>query len=305
MAIVRYLLGGCRTSFTLRAIAAVVYVAVAVIAIVPAASFRSSFDAALGATVARDVLNNGFSFTVVGDLLRNHGKELSASLGSLVPSLALWLIVNLFFSGGVIFAAGAGECTVQEFFQKCARFMGRLFRLMLLIGIVALLALLGVSIVLSVVNEVITNGALSEDPGFWAFGVDIAVIAIVALLVLLVDEYAKIALVVEDEPSALRGLRESLIFLWSSKLAVVGLTLLILVVFLVLTAVYLGVASVLDSSAILAAGGLFVLQQLLVASRVLLRIAGFGAETALYQDKRWEQQYRLGRGGMGAIIDID
>ncbi len=305
MAIVRYFLEGCRKAVSFRAMAAVIYCALTLIAFIPAVSFRSSLNSALDASLSAESLNSGFDFTVLGDIVRNHGNELTASLGGLLPALALSFIVNLFFAGGIIAAADSGETSVREFFRSCAEYMGRFTRLFLLMVGIAVLSLIGIVVLLMIADTAITGGASSEDPTFWAIGLDILVAGILLYALSLVDDYTRIAIVVERETSVFQSLKHSLAFLWSSKFAAGGLTLLMVLVWAAFFLVYLAIEREIDGSATAVLVGLVILQQLLVASRVVLRIAGFGAETRLYQDRCHAADNRVDGIGMGVMIDID
>ncbi len=305
MAIFRYCFRGCRAAVSYRAMVGLLYGAVALIAFIPAASVRSSMASILGSSVSADVLGAGFNFTIIGDILRNHGKELSASLGSVMPAFVLLIAVNLFFSGGIIAAVDAGEPSLQEYFRNCARYVGRMTRLFVLMLAIAVLVLLGAVVVLSAVGGMITRGADSEVPLFWMAGVDVVAAAFLLFVVLLIDDYAKIALVVENERSVWRSLKEAAVFLWSSRLAAGGISLMVFLLWAFLSAVYLALEAGFTPSA----GGLVfllvLLQQAYVAARVLLRVGWLSAETELYKDRRGIRSFGLQRAGMGVMIDID
>ncbi len=305
MSIIRYFFQGCRAAVSSRAAVLVIYCAVTLIALVPAVSFRSAMNAALGSSVSAEALVSRFDFQVVGDLLRNHGKELSASLGGLLAVIVLSACVNLFFSGGIISAASTGETSLREFLRSCGEYVGRLVRVMLLIAAIALVTLIGTVILLALVDGAMTGGASSEDALFWTIGVDVLVAGVLLVILSLIDDYARIALVVDDEPSAFRSLKKSVAFVWSSKFAAAGLTLLIVLAWVVLSLIYLAIEWGIGSSAATAVIGLIIFQQLLVAARVVLRIAGLGAETRLYQDRRNVMRGAMEDPGMGVIIDID
>ena len=219
--------------------------------------------------------------------------------------IVLSVCVNLFFSGGIIAAASTGEASLREFLRSCGEYVGRLFRVLLLVAAIALVILIGTVIALSLVDMAITSGATSEDALFWAIGVDVLVAGVLLFMLSLIDDYARIALVVDDETSAIRCLKRGVSFAWSSKFAVTGLTLLILLVWIILSGAYLAIEWAMGASTATTVTGLIFLQQALVVARTGLRVAGFGAETRLYQDRRNGVPRAVARGGMGVIIDID
>ncbi|MGA9118486.1 MAG: hypothetical protein WB699_03905 [Bacteroidota bacterium] len=280
----RYFARGCAASWNFRAIAAVLYLATTALALLPALSLRSVLNSSFGPSAATLDLARGFDFTVLGDLMRNHGKEITASLAALFPTMLLSMFVNLFFAGGIIAAAQSGEVTVREFFRNSARYAGRFVRLEVIAVALGLLLMVGLTVGSSLLLDALTTHEMSEWPTVWALLIDGLVIALAMFVLSLVIDYARIALVVEAETSAWKGFRRALVFLFSAKFITTFLSILFLIALGILFALFLGLSSLADSPGSVALIVTVFFQQAFVIGRVLLRVASFTAETTLYQE---------------------
>jgi hypothetical protein len=280
----RYFVTGCTTALSFRAIAAVVYCVTTALALVPALSLRSALASAFATSAATLDLARGFDFTVVGDLLQIHGKEFSAALGGVLPALLLSSVVNLFFAGGLIAASRSHEGSVQEFFRTSARYFGRLVRLELIVGVLALLLFVGLSFALALLHGWITSGAMSEWPTVWALLIDAVTVSLALFVLSLVVDYSRIAVIMEEESSAWRGFVRGVSLLGTARLAPAILSFWFLITLGIVAAAFLGLSALIESVSGLALAVLVALQQVFVLLRVFLRVASYAAETNLYEE---------------------
>jgi hypothetical protein len=232
----------------------------------------------------RDVsarLLDGFDFTFLSDM--NYG---SASISSLLKMLN-WLIVgyvvmSVFLSGGIIASLRRAEFSFPDFLADSAQYVGRFIVLGLFFALTLLMPILVIGI-FSTIGNIQSESAISEVPtALWtAAGIGIAMIKLAFFY--LVFEVAKFEVVCESlKPfqafvSALKIVLRNFISLFAivlGFLAVVGLIGIVLHLLTPKGQTPLGIF-------------VFVLmQQVLVFSRVFLRVATVGGLLEKYQECR-------------------
>lgn len=290
MLIRRCLVTGGRSAVTLRAMVLLLFGVNAIAALPLVFSMRSALLSAFGPSTLLPASAKDFNFAILGDLMRNHGKEISASLGGLGVTMLLVIAVNIFMCGGMLAAVRTGNPSIREFFKNCADYVGRLSRLFCVVAAAGVL-LAGVLFAGTAgVVDAVSDAATTEWGGYIALAMCLAVVGVVVFLFLLVDDYARIAVVAEQECGAWRACRKSIRFAWQNKGAVIGLQGIVLVVFVVLAGLYLVLSLVFGGNNGLPAFLALVLcQQVVVCVQWGLRVAVFGAETELYRSVSSEE----------------
>lgn len=202
----------------------------------------------------------------------------------LVAAGVLYGVLWVFLLGGVLdrFARPAESAVRARFAQACGLYFFRFARLAL-IGLVLYFGIYRLERWLLGLVEGLTRDATRE---WTVLGASLAVYALAALLLLLVNMvlgYAKIATVVENRSgmllAAVRGLRFALAFPGRT----LGLYFGLLAVGAVLLALYSAVAPGALQSTPLGIGGAFLVGQVYLLAKLLLRLTLLGAETALFQ----------------------
>jgi hypothetical protein len=232
----------------------------------------------------RDVssrLVEGFDFTFLSDM-----SYANASIASLLKLLN-WLIVgyvvmSVFFSGGIIATLRREAFSFPDFFADSARYVGRFIVLGLCFAPTLLLPIL-VVVAFSTIGGTQSDNAVSEVPVVIWTVAGIGIAAITLAFFHLVFEVAKFE-VASESMKPFRAFVSAFKIVFKNFPSFFG----IVVVFLALIGAIGGVLHLLAPTAETGVG-IFVLvlmQQALVVSRVFLRVATIGGLMEKYQDYR-------------------
>lgn len=134
--------------------------------------------------------------------------------GFLVP-LVLYMALYVFLNGGIIgrLIDREGRPTLQAFFADCGRYFWRFVRLFLMSLVFYALAFGVILGLLSRILKTAMDQARTEWGAFWLSGLRTLVALLLLSLVHMVFDYARIAVVVEDDRSVIRALRRALKFI--------------------------------------------------------------------------------------------
>lgn len=263
------------------------YLTNALLAIPAAALFRHLTSAAFDASMAGEVLLRGYDNTVVRDLLSNHREIVRSLVGLLAPLMILGAMFSIFFAGGILDRFVRGETfSFSTFFRSCGAYFGRFLRLTLFMLITEVLLFVVLSIPFGLLVGAVGDGGGNEETVFLATLGILLVVYSPLLLVVMLTDYARVAIVVYDLRSVLKAVGQGFVFLFRNIAAAIGLHLLLLALLILAVAAYwmLEGAITITSASTLAAG--FVLQQLLVLARTWSRLSFFAGEAALYESRK-------------------
>ena len=195
------------------------------------------------------------------------------------------IVVSIFLVGGVLDRLARDRRTgAYGFFAACGTFFFRLLRLAVFAGAVYWLLFTTVHAwFFDRVYREVTRDVTVEQTAFIYRVVLYLIFGAIVVTFNVWFDYAKIRLVVEDRRSVLGALTSSLRFIARNPGSVLALYSLNLVIFLLVLAVYAGVAPG-------AAGGLaawigFLIGQLYIALRVAVRLLFAASQTALFQSR--------------------
>lgn len=232
----------------------------------------------------RDVsarLLDGFDFTFLSDM--SYG---SASISSLLKMLN-WLIVgyvvmSVFLSGGIIASLRQERFSMPDFFADCARYVGQFIVLALLFGLTWFVPILVVAM-FSAIGSAQAESANSEVPMVIWTVAGIGIAAVKLAFFYLVFEVAKFE-VVSESLKPLRAFASGFKIVLRNFATLFGIVL----GFLAVVGVIGGVLHLLAPKGETPLGVfmLVLMQQVLVFSRVFLRVATVGGLLEKYQEYR-------------------
>lgn len=232
----------------------------------------------------RDVsarLLDGFDFAFLSDM-----SYANASISSLLKMLN-WLIIgyvvmSVFLSGGIIASLRREAFSFPDFFADSARYVGRFIVLGLLFALTLLVPILVVVIFFAIGNAQ-SQSSISEVPMVIWTAAGIGIAAIKLAFFYLVFEVAKFE-VVSESLKIVQAFLSALKIVLKNFAAFFG----IVMIFLALVGAIGGLLHLLAPKGETGAGifALALMQQVLIASRVFLRIATVGALLKKYQDYR-------------------
>ncbi len=232
----------------------------------------------------RDVssrLVEGFDFTFLSDL--NYA---SASISSLLK-IFNWLLVgyvvmSVFLSGGMIASLRRGVFSFPDFFADSARYFGRFITLALFFALTMVVPLIAFAI-FSAIGNAQSQSAISEVPMvLWTLA-GIGIAAIKLAFFYLIFEVAKFE-VVSESMKPLQAFVSAFKIVLKNFVSLFGIVL----VFLALVGAIGGALHLLAPKGETGVGvfALVLMQQMLVASRVFLRVATLGGLLEKYQEYR-------------------
>lgn len=269
-------------------LAALLYSVHLVLALPAAFVFQAALGRDFGGSLAPERLLSGFDFTLWMDFLRNHGDVLRTLMQLAAGIGFLALVLGPFLAGGTMAMLGprAAPFSAAAFFRQCGAFYFRFLRLILIFGSLALLVLAICSLVLGEVLSSLDENALSEFPLIMAATVGIALMFVLAVLIVLAGEYARIAVFRQNSRTMVRAAISGFGFLLRNFPSVAALHLLTLFPLALLAALYLGLDRFLDAVTVPGILLLVLAQQAVLFGRVLIRLAGLSAQMAIFEDRR-------------------
>jgi len=204
----------------------------------------------------------------------------------LLAAGALYALAWALLLGGVIDRlAGRGgpawRLPFRELLAAGARFFFRFVRLAVMAGVLYLLIFLGARWLFGLIEDAMRNVTVERT----ALGWTLAGFVLVCLLLAVVRtafDYAKVAVVLEDRRSSLGAALSGFGFVARHPVKTLGLFVVFTVGGLLLLWLYSALAPTAGPASWLGVGLALVLGQLALATRLGLRLATLGGETALY-----------------------
>jgi hypothetical protein len=290
MAIARIFRQACRRALRTPRLTLLLYCFNLLLAFPVAHAFHATLQKEFGRSLAPERLLPGFDFTVFADFLNLHGGAVDAVLRTVVPLALLGMIVGPFLTGGVIAAVRAQEApvSVRKFFRDGGYHYGRMFRLFLLFGLVTVLLLAGGITLLGGIVSAVDDDAVSEVSSIVAALFGTGIICLLLAVVFAAAEFTRIAVVASDSRRMVRAAVTGIGFAFRNIGAIAGLFLLFVVAAAVLIAAYWWFEGMFTAESGPTIAFLFLLQQLFVVLRIVLRIALIAGENLVYEARKPE-----------------
>ena len=210
-------------------------------------------------------------------IIQQHGAV--AELFGLVAGAAiLYLLVELFLSGGAfsVFAAG-GSWDAGAFWSGSARHFGRFCRLALwYIPVFVLLYLI----------QYLIRIETSEAAIFWSRAIRVAIGYIALIISYMIFDYARILVVLTDEHAMRKAIWRGIKFTFRRFFRTFTLALAVFILGLALLFVYNPIADALHAPTVFAVLLMFLLQQIYMLIRMALKLTLYSGQTALYEKLR-------------------
>jgi len=206
--------------------------------------------------------------------------------GLVAAGVGYGLVLVLLLGGAIDrFARGAGSFVLGQFLGACGRYFVRLLKL------TVLSTLLYWGLFLLAKRAYGALGESLKDVTVESTILTYYLIAAVPLLVLvgvvmMVFDYARVAAILEEEGSTVRSLRRGLRFVTRRPLTVMGLSGLVAICVCALVALRTVVTPPVAEATVPGIVLVFLLGQLFVATRLVLRLTLVASEVALFQESR-------------------
>jgi len=231
-------------------------------------------------TAASDTLK-AFDFTIFATIMNQYAKSLSFSR-SLITIGLLYLIVNIFFAGGILkIFAGENKFQLSEFLEGCVEYFNRFLRLFLL-SVVFLLLVFVLQLVISKFFNFLTKNASTEHLRSILLFLRIFLIGIMLAFVNMVFDYAKIMTVCNDFTAMYKTMKNAVKFVLIHLRKTSGLYTLFLITAILILIIYLLLESIISVNSAFMVVVFFILSQLYMLTRVWIRLSFFSGQYTFY-----------------------
>lgn len=242
----------------------------------------------LSESLMGDRLQMQLDFLWLGDVIYQLFESGSVLLlWVLVPAAGFWLLY-VFLNGGILgtLKDSMEKVTLQHFFGHCGYYFwrfGKLFAISLLFYLVFVGAVYGIICELS---DLLLKNATTQWPLIIAGFVKMAIFILLFSFVNMLFDYAKIRLVMTDNPKVFRELLETIRFVSRNLWRAWGLYFLIGILFVLVSVLYMEVAQVIPDHSLPLMLLLFLWQQVFIISRVWIKLHFFAAQMTFYHSRQ-------------------
>lgn len=169
----------------------------------------------------------------IGEAVLEHGRSLPALLAGVVAGGIVYLVLNIFLNGGIVgrLLDREGPSRLPAFAGDCGRYFWRFVRLFLMSLLFYVLTLGVFMQLISALFRPLDESAVTEWLPLILSNVHFLIALLLLSIVHMIADYARIAVVADEERKVLRALRHALTFLrkrffraWAIYLVIVALT---------------------------------------------------------------------------------
>jgi hypothetical protein len=287
MAVFKALGSGVRSTGRRVRILADLWIINVVFAALVAAPFFLLLQADLGHSDA-GFKASPLDFLMLGDLSYKYQDASPVFLGGFLVPLVLFGALYVFLNGGIVgrLVDRDGPSRLRDFLADCGKYFWRFLRLFLLSLPFYAVALGLVLNLLKAALRPLKEGAWTELPVVIASNTELLAGLLLLTLVQLVFDYARIAVVTDDDPKVLHALGQGFRFLGGRFFRAWGLYLLIALGFVAGTVVYFAVDHRIPGEGLLFLAAGLAWMQIYVLFRIWTKMLFFAAQA---------EYFRLGR----------
>jgi hypothetical protein len=283
---------GFKSAFNTKKLVTTIYVITFLMALMLAIPFGNTIQKEAGNSMAFSALLKGFDYTVYQDFMNHSGDAIRPFISTAVWLGIFYLLFTIFFEGGILTVLKRKEdkFTLRFFWEASAKYFSRFFRLALYMLITQAIIAVIIFIILAQILSSVYNSAPNEISIFYTFVAGVVIYLLIFIFLLIVTDYAKVMLVENEEYRPFRTILRSFAFSFKHFLSTYFLYLLLLVVPILLYLIYFKLESAIGMTSGFNILVIFILQQLLIWSRVFTKIWILGSELNLYRsfDKKEE-----------------
>ncbi len=237
-------------------------------------------------------LINGFNYTVVSDFMNRSGATVKAVFGMVRWLNLAYLFLTIFLTGGILLrfaqlsslhnrpAGMVSRFRAGLFWEGCSQYVGRMLRLF---G-VTLLFVLVTAVIWLIIGILIGSAVNNTETERETIGISLVFFALFALtttLLLCIGDFAKVILFRDDAHGAFRAFGQAGRLVLRNLPRTYGLYLVFILIGTGCFALYFVLESLLIVDGWLMIAVLFIIQQVLIASRVALKVWWLGTAYSL------------------------
>jgi hypothetical protein len=227
----------------------------------------------------------GFDYTVFSDFMHNYGEGISPIFNVMIMFSVFYVFMEIIFSGGLIarFHFESNKMKAAKFFANGIRYFWRFTRLFLF-------KLLALAITFGIVVTIASVFFDSVDAGTETDYIKIIITTagiffLVFLILSVISDYAKVIIVKTSLRSSWTAIKQSVGFAFRRIHIVTLIVLTGVLVYVILTVIYLIIADNFPVTKMFSLFVLFVLQQLFVFLRFLVKTFVLASEFSFYENE--------------------
>ncbi len=265
------------------------YVLSFLFALLAALPFSGFLKETLGDSLAATQSLPGFNYTFVGDLLNTYGESISLILNQSIGVMILFVLLSIFLMGGilVILQFRNEAFDFSRFWMASGRYFWRLLRLTIYFTIFQLLLLSIFAYIYSkLLNGLSPFETESEADWIRLFYILAPIYTFLAMTLSVVQDYAKIHIVHQDERIITKPFWESFIIVFKNFIPFFLLYLLNTITFLIFFGLYYVLGHSFQAHSMPTVALLFLLGQAYIFFRIGVKIVNLAGATYLYQEIR-------------------
>ena len=245
--------------------------------------FRAALSDFIGGSLMGTKLGGNLDMDFLFEFLQNSSSAIS-SIGGLILLIPVsyWLF-SLFLSGGAFAVFFSGEKYGPSlFWGNCAKYFGRFFRLILW-GIPIFAILFCLQFLATAVERIAFGSDPYQNISYWFDWIKVGLRYVSFLLFWLVIDYARIYTVTHDERKMRKSIWQGVRFTFDNFFKTFSLSLLVFVTGIFIFVVYNPLSGMLSVSSSGVIFILFLLQQLYMIFKMMLRLTLYSSQVFLFK----------------------
>ncbi len=240
-----------------------------------------------GQSLMNDRLLQSFDLLWIADMIFKYKEVLPLLLGWILLPVLLYLLLNVFLSGGMIAALKDQRILVRlpHFFHQSAWFFRRFLGLFLL-SIPAYIVLVGIPFgIAGRILDIFTSDAATEWPLIISANIKLLVFFVFFTIVNMLFDYAKIITVASDAKSVFKIFWRAFKFVIRHFFGSWALYLTLAILFFLGSVVYMEIEQLLPSAALGWVVLIFIWQQVYLLFRLAMKMEFYAAQMAWLDSK--------------------
>ncbi|MBN1271036.1 MAG: hypothetical protein JXB26_02095 [Candidatus Aminicenantes bacterium] len=240
--------------------------------------------------IAESLIKKG-DFNVILDILTHHGGQAGTIFSVAIILFFLYILASLFLRGGILFSLAESLPSSTEknkerfasiFFRGAGRFFGRFFRLMIY-SLILWAGFVLINAIFHFLVGIVTSSGDNERMIFYMFWARLVVFFFFYFFVLMVLDYARIKIVLENSKKVFQNMFWALGFVQNKIGRTLGLYYLLVITGVLITIAYWLLDSFISRHTMVMVLAAFVLGQIFILARSWLTI-GFQAAQMRFLD---------------------
>lgn len=251
---------------------------------------RAALSGFASETLMGQMLAGRFSFDFLFEFFRENSGVAGVYAALFMVLSAIYWLLGLFLSGGA-FAVLRNDQLFRssDFWSGCGKFFGRFLRLVLW-SLPVFVVLFLLQFVWSGIEYLIWGSDPYQYITFWGAWIKFGLRVISLLLFAMVLDYSRIYVVLTDENRMRVALWRGIKFVFGNFGAAFMLAMILYLAGLAVLALYNPIANVLSAPVSWVIVGLFVVQQLYMFWRMMLRLTLYASQMSLYLNRTEEAE---------------